>query len=333
MNMQNILYLKSKKANIAESPTLDSFDEAKKIFLLNCRAKNLSPQTLGWYNRKLNELEKFLQCSELQAVTPQTITRFICHLQEKQNLRYRGKGLSSYTIAGTVRALRVFFHFLHDEGYLPVNPCEKIKVPKIQKKIIIPLTGEEIQRLLSVPDKKTFTGFRDYLAMLIFLDTAMRLSELLGLKIHDVDLENRTLKVLGKGAIERTVPFGFNAAKTFIKYLKWRGDKPGHDFVFINKHGSPLSGRQLHENVQRHGRAAGIERLHPHRFRHTAALNWIKAGGDVLSLQKLLGHADLTMVRNYVNLAADDVAEKHKQYGLIDRLIFSEGRKKHDKTF
>lgn len=334
--MKNILYLKRNKAIIAESTVLDSFDEAKQLFLLSCRAKNLSGGTVRWYEAELEVFKKFLdvryQGLHFNAITAAHIREFITHLQEAENKLYRGRKLSSYTVAGFVRSIRAFFSFLSAENYLQTNPAGKICVPRVQKKIIQPLSLEEIQRLLAVPDKKTFTGFRNFLLMLIFLDSGLRLSELLNLKRNDVDMERKTLRILGKGNKEREVPFGVLAARHLVKYLKWRGDIPGQELVFVNRYGMKMQSRRVQEKIKEYGKLAGIERLHPHRFRHTTALHWVKAGGDALSLQRLLGHAGLDMVRNYVNLASDDVALKHRQFGLVDRLNFS-GGKKHEQTF
>lgn len=301
-----------------------SFAEAKRIFLLHCRAKNLSPRTIPWYEEKLMMFEKYVcerhPALNVNTITPEAIKAFICHLQERENGSFCGKQLSTYTIAGIIRVLKVFFRFLFEEGYLPQNPCEKVKIPKIQKKIIKPLSEEEIQKLLSVPDVKTFTGFRNYLLMLLFLDSGIRLSELINLKIKDVDWERYTLKILGKGNKEREVPFGMRAAKGLIKFIKWRGNVQPTDFVFADRNGQRMKMRRVAKIVEDCGKKAGVEGVHCHKFRHTFALSWIKYGGDTFSLQRILGHTTLDMVRNYVNLAGEDVSAKHRQFGLMDRM-------------
>lgn len=308
----------------SDSLTVTSFAEAKRIFLLHCRAKNLSPRTIPWYEKKLGYFEQFLRenfpYENLPSVTPAMIKEYICWLQRKEHQKKKGENLSSYTIAGMVRALKVFFHFLAEENYLPSNPCEKIKVPKVQKKIVRALSEDEIRKLLAVPDVKAFTGFRNYLIILLFLDTGVRLSELMNLKLKDIDWERYTLRVLGKGNKEREVPFGMRGARMLLKYLKWRGEIPGQEFVFVDKLKQKIKLRQAQKIVERTARKAGVERVHCHRFRHTFALNWVKYGGDAFSLQRILGHTSLDMVRNYVNLAGEDVVAKHRQFGLMDKL-------------
>lgn len=308
----------------ADALLITSFSEAKRIFLLHCRAKNLSPRTIPWYEKKLGYFEKFLREvfpeASLPSVMPAMIKDYICWLQGKEHERKKGETLSSYTVAGMVRALKVFFHFLSEESYLPSNPSEKIKVPKIQKRVVRALSDEELRKLFAVYDTKTFAGFRNSLILTLFLDTGMRLSELVNLKVKDVDHERYTMRILGKGNKEREVPFGMRAARALVKYLKWRGDIPGQEFVFVDKFKQKMKLRQIQKIVERAARKAGVERVHCHRFRHTFALNWVKLGGDAFSLQRILGHTSLDMVRNYVNLAGEDVVMKHRQFGMMDKL-------------
>lgn len=312
------------RRTIPERVALSSFSEAKALFLLHCRAKNLSKRTVPWYEEKLAYFERFLQQHypdvDLTALTPALIKDFICEQQRRDNEKVKGRTLSSYTVAGIVRVLKVFFNFLNEEEYLETNPCGKIKVPKIQKKIIKPLSDGEIQKLLSACNPKTFVGFRNYLMLLLFLDAGIRLSELLYLKVGDVDWERYTLRILGKGNKEREVPFGVRVAKSFIKYLKWRGDVSGHDFVFVDTYGQKLKMRNIEKIVKVCGKKAAVENVHCHRFRHTFALNWVKHGGDIFSLQRILGHSTLDMVKNYVNLAGEDIVKKHRQFGWMDRM-------------
>lgn len=318
----------AKKRGIRQSApdilTLSSFQEAKDIFLLHCHAKNLSQKTIRWYEKKLEELKQFLPQTfsnvPFQNITTDVLRNFIFQLQKKDSARHKNTPISSHTVAGTVKVIKCFFRFLFEEGYLPQNPSERVRVPKVLRKIIKPLTKEEIRKLLSMPDITSFTGYRNYLMMLIFLDTGMRLSELLNLRVQDIDWNRYTFKILGKGNKEREVPFGMRVAKVFVKYLKWRKNFSDSGIVFINKEGQPLHPRYLQYVFKEYGEKAEVENLHPHCFRHTAALQWIVSGGDVFSLQRLLGHTSLEMVRVYVSLAASDVSAKHRQFGLVDHL-------------
>ncbi len=323
----NVIALHNRAAVIQDTLTLSSFQEAKRLFLLNGRAKNLSRQTIPWYERKLEYFERFMgevyPGMDLPSVTPSMIKNYICWLEGMEHKRKSGVSLSSYTVAGMVRVLKVFFRFLADEGYLPQNPCERIKVPKVQKKIIRALSDVEIQKILLVQDMKTFIGFRNHLIILLFLDTGMRLSELLNLKLKEIDMERYTMRLLGKGNKEREVPFGFRVARALVKYMKWRGEIPGQEFVFVDKLKQKMKLRQVEKIVEDAARKAGVERVHCHRFRHTFALNWVKRGGDAFSLQRVLGHTTLDMVRNYVNLAGEDVVAKHRQFGMVDKMDFA----------
>lgn len=320
----NVIAFPVKNEMVPVALPTTTFDEARRMFVLHCRAKNLSGRTIPWYEEKLKHFEAFVKEKypgmDAAAAPAAVIKEYVCFLQEKENGKARGKKLSSYTVAGIVRVLKVFFKFLSDESYIAQNPCERVPIPKIQKKIIQALTEAEIQKLLSVHDVKSFVGFRNYLMMLMFLDCGVRLSELLNLRIKDMDWERYTIKILGKGNKEREVPFGVRVAKALVKYLKWRKGLPGQDFLFVDKFGQRLKMRHVAKIVEVCGRKGGVEGVHCHRFRHTFALSWIKYGGDTFSLQRILGHTTLDMVKNYVNLAGEDVAAKHRQFGLMDRM-------------
>lgn len=303
---------------------LTSFEEARQVFLLHCRAKNLSSRTIPWYEERLELLERYLKDHQpgiaLHEITSAMLKDFVCCMQQKEHSKVPGKPLSSYTIAGCVRVMKLFFNFLLDEGYLEVNPSQKMQVPKIQKKLIQPLSDRDIGKLLTPPEGKSFTGFRNYLMVLVFLDTGLRLSELMNLKVKDIHWERYTFCVLGKGNKEREVPFGMQVAKTLHKYLKWRSEVLASDFVFVDASGQRLKMRNVERIVERYAMKTGVQKVHCHQFRHTFALNWIRQGGDTLSLQRILGHTSLEMVRNYVNLAGEDVVLKHRQFGFLDHL-------------
>jgi len=159
--------------------------------------------------------------------------------------------------------------------------------------------------------------------MLALLDTGVRVSELCGLRLDDVDLSNGYLKVMGKGQKERYVPTGLKLIKALLKYKishRPKANGPGSLF-FLCRDGRPITKARVQKIVRRYGERAGIKtRPSPHTFRSTKAVLYLRNGGDPFSLQKMLGHSSLVMTRRYSNLADSDVRRQHLAYGVADKL-------------
>ncbi len=308
-----------------------SLEQALKAYLLDCQARNLSTETIFWYRQRITWFYEFLKARTALSSCPvsllheENIRLFIQHQKEKENRLGAGRRLSSTTIRGMVVSLKAFSKFLHEEGYLKENVAAKIKSPKIQKKIIETFSPEQIKALLNAPDKKNFTGFRDYCILLTFFDTGIRLSELMNLRLTNIDFSGNTLLVLGKGNKERRVPFGNGLRKALEKYITWRGNIAGQDILFVSQFGEKLKKRRIQEMVTACGKKAGITgvRMSPHTFRHTFAKLSLLNGLDVITLQYILGHSSLEMVRHYVNLTQQEVALKTHRCSLLDKLAES----------
>lgn len=229
--------------------------------------------------------------------------------------------LSPRSIETYCRGIRAFFGFLAREELINSSPMARVKLPKVPRRVTPTFTQQEIERLLSQPDKKTRRGFRDYAVMLALVDTGARVSEIANLKLADVDLENGQLKVMGKGGKERYLPFGHKVAKVLLKYkLKYRPEPVGTENFFLNNTGGPLSAGSIEKACKRYGRMAGLDRCHPHKLRHTSSVLYLRNGGDPFSLQKKLGHSSLQMTRHYCELADADVRAQHMRFGVADRL-------------
>lgn len=310
-----------------------SVPQALKAFLLDGETKNLSPRTIDWYEERIGYFIQYLSRTTqtepvpLSLVTEESVKIFIAYHKGRENQKKRGSQLSSYTVKGTVVGIKVFLKFLFNEGYLPLDIAGKIKTPRVQKKIIQTLPQEHIQSLLNALDKKTFTGFRNYCMLLTFLDTGIRLGELANLKVRQIDFQSGTLTVLGKGNKERSVPFGMSLRKSLEKYLVWRGEVPNQDILFVNQYGKKMELRRIGAMVEYYGKKAGITgvRMSPHTLRHTFAKMSLLAGMDAMTLQYILGHTSLEMVRNYVNLTSQEVAIHKNRFSLMDRMDLKSG--------
>ncbi|MFS8630403.1 MAG: tyrosine-type recombinase/integrase [Bacillales bacterium] len=236
-------------------------------------------------------------------------------------LRKKDSGIGDVTLNMYLRAWRVFFRFLHEEGYIQNNPAEDIRLVKTERRIIQTFTKEQVKRLLAVPDRTTFTGYRNYVLMLLLLDTGIRIGEAERLKLTDIRWRDRSIVVYGKGRKERVVPFQKTLERHLQEYVRIRGHLP-HDYLFVNINNEPMKKRSMQDEIRKIGLEAGIKgvRVSPHTFRHTFAKFYIMNGGDVFSLQKILGHSTLEMCQIYVSMFGTDLAKQHSKYSPLESL-------------
>lgn len=222
--------------------------------------------------------------------------------------------------------LSCFFNWIVMEGFLKDNPMTKVKVSKPKSKVITPYSMEEINKMLTVCDydynhNAKFLGSRNKAIILVLLDTGVRLSELLGVKISDIDNNNGNIKVLGKGSKERMVRMGKVAQKAVWKYLMHRPEN-GKQELWLTEEGKPLNESGLQSMVKRMLQRAKITSTGSiHKFRHTFALSFLRADKNVFNLQYLLGHSQLEMVRRYTStLGMEDALKAHEKASPADML-------------
>ena len=307
---------------------MTTISEALTAYRICAQAEGRSPKTVQWIVSSANYLAEFLGAdTEVSSITANDIRRFIIALQ--QSKKYRNHPytmpqetlISPQSIETYCRAIRALFGHLKREELIEVNPFEKVKIPKIQKKIVPTFTEAEVEKLLSQPDRHSREGFRNYALMLLFLDTGARVSEIADMTTDKVDLESGYINVMGKGGKERPIPFGHRVAKTLLKYkLKYRPETQISNRFFLTREGLPLTVNRIERIIRHYGQKAGIERCYCHKFRHTSSVMYLRNGGDPFSLQKKLGHTSLEMTRHYCNLADSDVRQKQLKFGVVDRL-------------
>jgi site-specific recombinase XerD len=300
-------------------------------FKLSCQTEGKSPKTIEWYIAFIGRFLGFLKRNEmptdLEEVQKVHIRAFIQYLQTEAKTPFRGKPLSSATVQGYVRSLKAFFAWVIREEYLEVNPMSKIPVPKGTIKILNTFSREQIADMLEVCQKYNDTGYRNMTIILLLLDTGLRASELISISLDDINLEDGLIKIrLAKGNKERQVPVGSLVQKSLWKYINHYRPKPVTPEVrqlFLSDYGIPLSMNGLQQMVRRYGVHAGISgvRCSCHTFRHTFAKNYILNGGDIFSLQRILGHSSLASVRTYLNLFAADVKRQHQHFSPVNNFI------------
>jgi integrase/recombinase XerD len=298
---------------------------ASEAFQLRCQAQNLSPQTCGWYANRLKVFGRFLDSKGVtlaREITPHLIR---LHLDGM-----RARGLSSGLIARDYGAFKCFFRFLARERMIPQNPITLVEKPRMERKLVRPLSMDQVRLLLAKANQKRFNGQRIWTMAVLILDTGLRRGEVIGLKKDDIDFHRGVLRVMGKGGKEREVPFGSTSKQALWNYLIRRGDIPGQDLLFVNQFGDRICPRWMNKAFRRLGEKATIKgvRVSPHTLRHTFATQYVMNGGDAFSLQQILGHSTLEMVKVYVGLANRDVALLHQRFSPMDRMGLVPGSKR-----
>lgn len=294
-----------------------TFDEAARSFSVYCRAKGLAQRTQETYEYALNQLRGHLGGLEesIPLPTRHDLRRFAGDMLES--------GLARGTIRIRMRSVRVFANFLEREGLVDVSPMTGVEIPRVPQSMPKILTAQEIQKLLRAARTGTWYGIRNYAILGTFLDTGLRLSELVNLNVLDVDLRSQSIIVRnGKGSKDRKVYSGRSLVRSLRRWAEVRSYGHQTDAYFSTRDGRRLDKRNIARIIERISIRAGMgdRRIHPHLLRHTFATHFIRNGGDPFSLQRLLGHSDIKTTMIYVNLAGADLEEAHAKASPVDRL-------------
>jgi tyrosine recombinase XerC len=258
--------------------------------------KNYSRHTILNYQLDLADFQLFLKEQTVESVDYLALRKYLAVLKEKS--------LGSRSVARHLSTLRSFFKFLTREGYLKTNPILSLLSPKLDKHLPAFLTEEEVLRLIESSLPKDEMGQRDRAILETVYSTGIRISELVGLNLEDVDFIGCIIKVMGKGKKERIVPIGDKAIGAIRCYLDSR-EKSGLA-VFLNKRGGRITDRGVRNIVKKYIAIAGIKKgVSPHTLRHSFATHLLNRGADLRSVQELLGHANLSTTQIYTHLTTE----------------------------
>jgi len=281
-------------------------------FLAERRRENVSPHTLRSYGVDLEQFVVFFTPPDGQ---PPEITSFDLHLLREWLAGLHDRHLSPVSIRRKISALRSFFHFLLRRGILEVNPAKLLRVPKTPKKLpAVPdreQTGDLIDAVQAAPDR-TFPE-RDLLIFELLYGCGVRVSELVGLNLDDIDRREQWIRVRGKGKKERLVPFGSRAAQALKSYIAVRPAAES-TALFLNHRGGRLSDRGARMIVGFYARhLQGDSSIHPHTLRHAFATHLLSAGADLRTIQELLGHAQLSTTQKYTQVSMKDLMANYSK--------------------
>ena len=276
--------------------------------------KGLSKNTIESYSRDLQKFITYLEKNnrvDLSEVANLDIMAFLVEV--------KSKGLSSKSTGRNLSAVRMFFKFLVQEGFLDIDPSINIESPKIRPSLPSVLSIAEVDSLLSQPDVKTTRGLRDRAMLELLYATGVRVSELVNLKLTSLNLDVGYIIAFGKGSKERIIPLG-DTSKDYLKeYLVIV--RPKHakgmvsSYLFLNPSGKKFSREGFWKMLKRYALKAGINRkLSPHTLRHSFATHLLERGADLRSVQIMLGHVDIATTQIYTHITQERLKKIHKQY-------------------
>ncbi len=297
---------------------MDNYIEKFRVYLV--AEKNASEHTVTSYLNDLNQFTTFLQGSghacnaqgevDIQQIDRLAVRSFLAYLFEQS--------CSGSTMNRKLSSLSSFFKFLCRENYLSTNVAKSISAPRKKSKLPSYLTVDEMFRLLDLPKEDTFIGVRDRAILELFYSTGMRISELTSLTLQSVRLEERMVRVLGKGKKERILPLGKQTVGALQNYLANRDQllkkkKPETlpEQMFLNNRGGEITVRGLRKVVTQYLTPNFTSKLSPHSLRHSFATHLLEGGADLRSIQEMLGHASLSTTQKYTHLTIDRLMETY----------------------
>jgi len=267
--------------------------------------RNLSPHTLAAYGRDLREFQAFLlaqkpgQSEPLTQVDQILLRRYLALLHKK---------ISKTSIARKLAALRTFFRYLVREGGLETNPGELVGTPRREKPLPKTLSVDEAFALMEGGEGDDLLALRDRAIVETLYSCGLRVSELTGLDVRGLDLEQGLVRVAGKGRKERIVPVGSKACAALRDYLEARGNPTLEAPLFLNHRGGRLTPRSVERNLKRQLLQGGVTKnATPHSLRHSFATHLLDGGADLRAIQELLGHASLSTTQKYTQVSVDQL--------------------------
>jgi integrase/recombinase XerC len=273
--------------------------------------RNASPHTLRAYSKDLSQLQTF---ARTRLGHEPTVAEIDLWLLRAFFADLHGRKASATTAGRKLATFRSFFRFLCREGTLTRNPARSLVGPKKDQRIPTYLQEQEAGDLMNSSDKTNKSEERDLAVLELLYSTGMRCSEIVGLAVDDVDIGNRSIRILGKGRKERWVPFGSPALVALTTYLATRGSISGRDPLFAGTQKKPISDRTVRRIVARGLLRASIRtKASAHTLRHSFATHLLQRGGDLRSIQELLGHSSLSTTQRYTHVNPKYLLDIYKQ--------------------
>jgi integrase/recombinase XerC len=274
--------------------------------------RNYSEHTVRAYMTDLGEFSSFLKEKRIAPGKEEVDISTLEEIDIRAYLGWLHRRNSKASISRKLTSVRTFFEFLMREGIIQNNPAKLVPTPKGEKRLPAFLTVDEVFKLVETPDSDKGTlGTRDKAILELLYSSGLRVSELVGIKLGDLNLSGSLVKVLGKGGKERIVPLGSKAIEAVKKYMEKRdGLHPKGDFLFVNSRGGRLTTRSIGRLVKKYSIISGIPKnVSPHVLRHTFATHLLGGGADLRAIQEMLGHKSLSTTQRYTHISIEKIMD------------------------
>lgn len=274
--------------------------------------ENLSVNTVKAYHRDVSSFLDYLAKQKIENVKDINTLNIRSYLLTIHNK------LDKVSVSRITSSIRSFLRYLNLQGLIKIDVLTKVLSPKIPKKLMFSLSIEEVNKFFSIIDTSTDLGKRNLAILELLYATGIRVTELVNIKLSDIDFKEKIIKVLGKGRKERIVPFNIEAFNAINNYLNIRNnfvyaDKPNNS-LFLNKSGSTLSQRSIQRILKFISLKSGIlKNATPHTMRHSYATHLIEAGASIKTVKELLGHASINATERYTHITVEKLAEIYKK--------------------
>jgi integrase/recombinase XerD len=337
--MQKYGFMKRK----ANDKLTQNFDECITLFIATKRLQKRSERTIKTYTQTYQAFSRWITEKGYDYVDGNIAKEYIEYLSFEKH-RWDDhptspngeRGLSSRAVNNTLRNLKVIFNFLVQERMLSISPFENVKYQTEMKDTFEVFTDDDVLRLLEAPNRRTYTGNRDYVMMLVLMDTGLRIRELTTLKVKDIDFKMQQIVVRAENTKThsmRVIPISDKCTKEVRNLLEYM-TLDDEEYVWLTQFGERYLADTFSKMLKNYGKKAGIltARVSPHTFRHYFAVKYLKSGGDPFSLMRILGHADMAMTQRYVKYTNMDVHERHKTASPVMNLLDKGNERKRGKV-
>jgi tyrosine recombinase XerC/tyrosine recombinase XerD len=275
--------------------------------------RGLAKNTLESYGRDLHQYLEYLQEKKNLSLANTTQATVIGYL-----LQLQARGKATATLSRSLAAIKSYYHYMARENRIERDPTVNLDAPKQEKKLPRVLTVAEVERLLEQPDIKNPVGIRDRAMLEVLYATGLRVSELVSLKVEDINLETGYIKCFGKGSKERIVPLGSVAIKFLKLYLeharKFLASRMMENTLFLNHHGKGLTRQGFWKIIKKYADNLDIiTDITPHTLRHSFATHLLENGADLRSVQEMLGHADIATTQIYTHLTKGKIKDVYER--------------------
>ncbi len=271
--------------------------------------KKYSDNTVKSYHNDLKKFTNYFKTKKANDISGNDI---------KEYLKYLRKTNDTKTISHNISTLRSFYKFLLIEKKVTTNPMEYIELPKTKKSLPKTLSIDEIDKLLDIKLTDSYS-YRNKAMLELMYSSGLRVSELINVKIHDIDVSSCTIRIMGKGSKERIVPLGDYAIKYIEIYLKEHRDKlvkkELNDYLFLNNHGKKMTRQGFFKIIKIIAKEQNIKtEFSPHTLRHSFATHLLNGGADLRSIQEMLGHSDISTTQIYTHVSKEQIKENYNNY-------------------